>query len=504
MLVAACLLAVTAAASAQASDASSSVTPAPPPAYCRERPAATWPAFPAAIRPPDLTPFQDYRAGLGIDGDARGAGVTIADIEYEWRAGHVELAARSLPPGSGSALPAEYRAEDHGTAVLGILGASEDGSGVTGLAPEATLAPRSPYPTGQTFYRPWETVTAAARTLGPGDVMLIELQAGLTNGGGPFVPIEFYPEMRAAIRAAVDSGIVVVEPAGNGGGDIATLAGGAAPWLTGPSAPSHSGALIVSGGGSATDEQGIGDRRRVPGSNWGDRIDVQGYGTAVVTSGYGDAPWSSTGDRAYTACFDGTSSAAATIAAAVAVLQSAEIARDGSPLTPVQVRDLLVTTGTPQADLAADGNIGPRPVVSAAIARLPALPTVPPPPSGPDPVVPPLSPVTPVTPAVPPLTPVIPAPPAVGVATVVPAARGLRVVVARRAGTVTLRLSGLAPAAVVRLGAKRLKLTRGRVVLRRATRGTFVVRVTARAGRHAVAFRVTLPARGAPRVVRLP
>ncbi|WP_217922936.1 S8 family serine peptidase [Miltoncostaea oceani] len=349
--------------------AEAGVEPAPPPAYCRVRPAPAWPAFTAGGAAPDLTAFQDYRAGLGMGAADRGAGVTIADIEYEWRAGHVELAPRALAPGDRSGLPSEYRAAEHGTAVLGVLGASEDGRGVTGLVPDATLVPVSPRISP---YQPWQEVTAAAATLGPGDVILIELQAGLNAGGAPFAPIEVYPEMRAAIRAAVDKGIVVVEPAGNGGGDIARLgelATPAATWLAGPSAPGHSGALIVAGGGAGTDETGTGDRRRVPGSNHGARVDLQGYGAGVVTAGYGDAPWSPVGDAGYTACFDGTSSAAATVAGAVAALQSAEIARDGTPLTPQRVRDLLVATGVPQADLA-DGWIGPRPSVSAAVAAL--------------------------------------------------------------------------------------------------------------------------------------
>ncbi len=507
-LVVLAALAVLAVAASPADTAArpDAVEPAPPPGYCRVRPAEVWPAFGPDGSAPDLTPFQDYRAGLGIDGSARGAGVTIADIEYEWRPQHTELAGRALPPGSGSGLPPGYRAEDHGTAVLGILGASEDGRGVTGLAPDATLAPRSPLTPGQADYRPWEAVTAAARTLGPGDVMLIELQAGLDAGAAPFVPIEVYGEMRTAIRAAVDKGIVVVEPAGNGGGDIAELLAQRnvrAPWLLGPSAPDHSGALIVSGGGAGTDDDGTPDRARVPGSNSGARIDVQGYGAAVVTSGYGDSPWSPGGDGTYTACFDGTSSAAATIAGAAAVVQSAEIARDGTPLTPAQLRDLLVATGTEQSR-PADGHIGPRPFVAAAIASLGDLPP-PPPPSG---QVPPPASSGPVVPAVPPVPPPVPAAPAVAAAaTPVPAARALRVGIDRARGRLTLRLRGLAPRAVVRVGARRVRVVGGRAVLRRAVRGTFVVRVSAPsrsgAGVAVVAFRVTLPARGAARVVRL-
>jgi len=490
-----------------ATAATAGVVPAPPPAYCRIRPAPEWPEFTAGGAAPDLTAFQDYRAGLGMGAGDRGAGVTIADIEYEWRAGHVELASRALPPGDRSGLPSGYRAAEHGTAVLGVLGASEDGRGVTGLVPDATLVPVSPRTSP---YQPWLEVSAAAATLGPGDVILIELQAGLNAGGAPFAPIEVYPEMRAAIRAAVDKGIVVVEPAGNGGGDVARLGEAAVPaatWLAGPSAPGHSGALIVAGGGAGTDETGTADRRRVPGSNFGARVDLQGFGAGVVTSGYGDAPWSPVGDASYTACFDGTSSAAATVAGAVAALQSAEIARDGTPLTPRRVRDLLVATGVPQAD-PADGWIGPRPSVSAAVAALGDEAVTPPPP--PTAITPPPATggVTPPTPAVPPVpagSAALPAAPAISATAVAPpAARTLRAVLDRRARTLTLRLGALSRGAVVRVGTRRARVAGGRVVVRGVRRGVLLVRVTpprrAAGSVRAVAWRVTVPARGAPRV----
>ena len=111
----------------------------------------------------------------------------------------------------------------------------------------------------------------------------------------------------------------------------------------------------------------MGDLQRTPESNYGARVDLQGYGAGVVTSGYADLPGADA-DSSYTACFDGTSSASATVAGAVAVVQGEAIARFGSPLTPAQMRTLLVTTGRPQvmAD-PADGAIGPRPQVGAAI-----------------------------------------------------------------------------------------------------------------------------------------
>ena len=174
---------------------------APPPAICRAAPApAGWPEVGASGDVADLSGYQDYRGALGIGDGLRGAGVAIADVEYEWRRTHVELSSLGLPAPPDTGLPAGYQAADHGTAVLGVLGARADGQGVSGLAPDADLRPISPFATGT--YDPAGAVKAAAGGLGPGDVLLIELQA---LEDGQLVPIESIPAVRAQIRAAVDA-----------------------------------------------------------------------------------------------------------------------------------------------------------------------------------------------------------------------------------------------------------------------------------------------------------
>jgi hypothetical protein len=87
-----------------------------------------------------------------------------------------------------------------------------------------------------------------------------------------------------------------------------------------------------------------------------------------------------------------------------------------------------------------------------------------------------------------------------------PAARSLAARLDRRRGTLTLVLRGLAPRAVVRVGARVVRATGSRVVLRRTRPGRLRVRVTAPPRRGvAVApatYRVTIPASGPARVVR--
>jgi hypothetical protein len=432
--------------------------PAPPPATCRIAPSPGWAGYAEDPASTDLSPFQDYRSAMGIGTGVRGNGVTIADVEYEWRPRHVELGGLGLtaPPETG--LPPGYRASDHGTAVLGVLGASPDGRGVSGLVPDADIRPHSPFATGS--YDPAAAITAAALGLGPGDVLLVELQA---VQDGTLIPIEGIRTVRQAIRDAVDRGIVVVEPAGNGGVDLGAIGIG---WLAGQTAPGHSGALMVGAGGSDQDMNGPTNLRRVTGSNFGSRVDLQGVGVGVVTSGYGEG-LGGADDRAYTACFDGTSSAAATVAGAVAAVQSGAIAQHGAPLTPAQVRTLLIQTGLRQAD-PGDGVIGPRPQVDAALLRLAGAP----PPADPD-----LPSSTPESSAG---APVVPAAPAVRTAatTMRSAASAVTARYARRGGRLTITLKGLAKGAKVTARGRAAKVVGGRIVLRKLKPGRIVVVVT--------------------------
>jgi hypothetical protein len=271
---------------------------------------------------------------------------------------------------------------------------------------------------------------------------------------------------------------------------------------------------MVGAGGSGLGDPPVGDLERVPGSNYGARVDVQGYGAAVVTTGYSDLSSGAAGaDRSYTACFDGTSSASATVAGAAAVLQGAAITRTGAPLTPAALRDLLVDTGLPQVPSPGDENagvqnIGPRPQIAAALA---ALRSQPPPPAVPGPVAPAPTPTTTGTPATPTPAPfttgaiTAPGPPATASAT--KAVRGLSTHFDRASRRLVVHLRGAVSTAIVRVGARRVRLDHGRLVLRNVAPGRFVLRVSAapKGGvrYRAVAFRITVSVRGDVRVTRV-
>lgn len=295
--------------------------------------------------------------------------MTICDIEYEWNYQHADVTAAL-----GSQLNVDVAepgfGPDHGTAVVGLMVADDNGWGITGIAPGATLKTCGTYfgaPT-PSWNVPGALLVAIAN-LKAGDVILLENQWDLT-GLGDYGPIEwwtdFYPAPQsynavyAAIETAVANGILVVETGGNGEGDSGLLT-----WY------GDSGAIIVGAGGAYAG--GIypgGDLQRLSYSTYGPRFDLQGWGEDVVTTGFGDLYDAEGPDYLYSSLFDGTSAAGAIVAGAVASCVGYWKAnRSPGPPPPYLIRDVLKSTGTPQVTPPV-GNIGPRPDLQAAFAAL--------------------------------------------------------------------------------------------------------------------------------------
>ena len=340
--------------------------------------------------PPTITPdfaghqgYLDHAPG-GIDArsswaisSGNGHGVTIYDVEYNWLQTHEDLSAASgvrlllnlgdsnFPPGyTGCPAPCDNVNREHGSAVLGELIADYDAKGVTGIAWGADIG-LAPANTVNLGYNPANAILLAAASGSAGDVILIEQQypvCGLPDYG----PLEWLSEVFQAIQTVVASGFVVIEAAGNGSVNLDQPACGGAFDRT----VRDSGAIIVSAGSPPS--SGV-DRQREGFSTFGSRVDLQGWGSGVVTTGYGgfyqNPEIPTNASFWYSSDFSGTSSASPLVAGAAANLQGMALDRSGVPLTPLQIRTLLVQTGSPQLGNIAE-HIGPRPDLGNAITQL--------------------------------------------------------------------------------------------------------------------------------------
>lgn len=324
----------------------------PPPQACIDIAPAT----------PSYTSLQGYRGpnpGVNMTaawaiGPARGAGIKIADCEYGYKTAHEDLCGVIMEPGqTPSPFVAENGWDHHGTAVLGELIGRDNGYGCTGLAPDA-----------QPYFFPESTVEEGGRrvtaianaiaTVDAGDVVLLEMQAGI-NGGG-YGPAELDPAVWLVVKSGTDAGVIVVAAAGNGAQDLDSS------FYDEYRSRGDSGAIIVGAGSANTAHQPLGF------STYGSRVNVQGWGESVVSTGYGDlAQLGGDVNQSYTSFFNGTSSASPIVAASVASVQGYAASSLGRRLTPQEMRNLLIETGTPQG---AGVHIGPLPNVAAAIQQL--------------------------------------------------------------------------------------------------------------------------------------
>lgn len=337
----------------------------------------------------DFTPRQGYldAAPGGIDArfawtqpGGRGAGVRVIDCEWGWRFTHEDLLQNQGGVVAGSATT-DPDAVNHGTAVLGEISGDRNTIGITGIAPDAVIS-------ASAFSVPSATaIRSAADRLGPGDIILLEIHRPGPNAPTPrqgqlgFIAIEWWPDDFAAIRYAVEKGIVVVEAAGNGFENLDAAiydtrpAGFPASWRNpfNPANPS-SGAVVVGAGAPPPGTHGSNwgpDRSRLDFSNYGRRVDAQGWGREVTSTGYGDLQGGANADLWYTDRFSGTSSASPIVVGALACVQGVLRAQGRIPLTPARARDLLRATGSPQQDAPgrpATQRIGNRPDLRQLIA----------------------------------------------------------------------------------------------------------------------------------------
>ncbi len=306
----------------------------------------------------------------------RGQSLRVCDLEYSWNLDHVDLPVITVigPPGTDP-----FNNDNHGTASIGVLAAMDDGVGMTGMCHGAAgyVVPTF----RNNIWNVGSAITIALTTLQSGDILLLEQQVQGPNwpGGSSqvgLVPCDWILAWYNAVVTATGNGVTVIAAAANGSQNLddpvySTGNGGHWPFLP----ANDSGAIIV--GAGQPPAALANDRVRTGTSNYGSRVNLQSWSAQVASLGYGQLYNAKGPDAFYTASFSGTSSAAAIVAGAAAQLQSLHMAVRGGPLTPLQLREALQSTGSPQqgtATLPVSQNIGPRPnLVGAAFHTLGAI-----------------------------------------------------------------------------------------------------------------------------------
>jgi hypothetical protein len=319
--------------------------PIPEPAQCTDIPPTT----------PYWEAYQDYLdpAPSGIDAyyawsyhpDAHGVNsYWFIDVEWDWQTEHEDLNAPEIlnPPGLGDI---GYR--NHGTAVLGEVVGCDNGFGITGIANGVTARMVNWSNTGDTWPIAAAAYNLAASYLYPGEVFLIEQHALGPSSGETcecncsqfeYIPMEYWDANFDAIFNATTAGINVVEAGGNGSMNLDNP-------IYGNKFNRYyrdSRAVLVGAGDPVNHSPECW-------TNYGSRIDVQGYGEGIYTTGYGNL-FDGGGDESqyYTYSFSGTSGASPINTGAVIILENIANQKYNVDIDPLDIRDVLSTYGTPQ------------------------------------------------------------------------------------------------------------------------------------------------------------
>lgn len=298
----------------------------------------------------------------------KGNGIRIIDVEGAWRFTHEDLLANAggLMHGFHSS---DIRWRNHGTAVIGVTGGDENAIGVLGISPNSHTRAASIFLNAAgTSASSSQAIKKAADALSAGDIILLEL-----HRPGPrhnfqrrddqkgYIAIEWWEDDFQAILYATNKGIIVVEAAGNGAENLddpiySVRPSGFPPSWTNPFNRSNRDcrAIVVGAGAPPPGTHGRNhgpDRSRLEFSNYGALVDAQGWGREVTTCGYGDLQGpSGQEDLWYTDTFSGTSSASPIVVGAIACYQGYRKAKGQPLMTPLQMRNRLRTTGSPQTD----------------------------------------------------------------------------------------------------------------------------------------------------------
>ncbi len=319
------------------------------------------PLSPREALTPDFTSQQDYLYDppVGLDAPAvwahpggRGASMKFIDVELAWTEDHEDFDTGNYFYHGGATEDPGY--EPHGTAVLGEVIGQDNGFGITGFAGDTQ------YGVVAVTVAEWPNVPhyfqEAVDNLDPGDVWLIELQMYPPNHTA--TPMEWLQVNYDVIWTSCWAlEIVCVEAGANGSQDLDDPSWGGVF----DRSIRDSGAIMV---GAGTPYGRVAEWF----TNWGSRMDVHAWGSAIVTTGYGDLYNGGSLQTRYTDEFGGTSGASPMVTGSALCLQGIAKAQRGEPLAPVDLRALLHDTGVPHLDPTKE--IGPRPDLAAAAEQI--------------------------------------------------------------------------------------------------------------------------------------
>lgn len=253
---------------------------------------------------------------LGNDGNGDPT-LRWVNVELGWLLPHTEIRHPSLRVLAGGSSRAKCSSWSHGLSTLGLVIGEH-----TGVAP-AVAEPYliSAFSRSSLYgFDVADAILLAGASMDPGDVMLVEQQFPR-----PLLPIECAQDVWCAIRSVCDAGIIVVEPAGNGGIDLDYLVF------------KDSGAIVV---GAAP--LGTGNGCEFVYSNWGGRVDVWGPGSCLLTAAVDcDNPVPVGPITHMSGTFGNTSGAAAVVSGVCVCLQSLRALAGKGRLLPSDMRALL-------------------------------------------------------------------------------------------------------------------------------------------------------------------
>ena len=330
------------------------------------------PSHTAPITPtPGLEASQTYLGadpGLNIryawEQGIYGQGISISDVEWGWGLTHEEwngdprIGIADNIPGDPSNGSGKFRT--HGNNVIGIVFAQDNGFGVTGMVHGVDAVKLYPVDDGNHDGRRF-AVSAAVEQAAAGDVVMYEMH---TTGPIGTMAQEIDPVIWELTRVGTDNGVIIVAASGNhfdvnGGVDYDSPHPGMVEYRS----RGDSGAIIVGAGTADLTHD------RLDFSGYGSRINLHAWGESVTTASdeikATDTALKIDGDidRSYVHGFNGTSSATPMVASVAVALQSYALDEYGFLFSPLDIRNFLITTGTPANSAE---HIGPIPDTKAA------------------------------------------------------------------------------------------------------------------------------------------